>query len=195
MSYQTNLDRKQVSFQLRILSTTVVVRVGPSVWCVCVCLFVRTITFERNGLKPRYLAHWFILNVSLSSSKVKVHGHRMKMFLFGYGWTSFSLFVQFFVVHWSMRPRVRAFYSLTLQTSFGFSCNGARPWSMTVGGRVTQYVVVVFVEGRDRLAQFQWTAEWRVIVSRPSLCVYPAWLCGVELWYGNLTELRPGSGR
>jgi len=43
---------------------------GPgrqSVQCVCVCVFVQTVTFEVN----RYLARWFNLTVSKSSSKVQ----------------------------------------------------------------------------------------------------------------------------
>ena len=47
-----------------------------SVWLAC--LSVRTITFDLNGLWSRYSTGWFILILSRSDSKVKVHGHRSK---------------------------------------------------------------------------------------------------------------------
>ena len=40
--------------------------------CVCVCVWVcvRVVIFAQNDLWPRYLAYWFILTLSVRSSKV-----------------------------------------------------------------------------------------------------------------------------
>ena len=50
-------------------------RVEQSGRCVCVCLCIHMITFERNDLWPRYLAWRFSLVLSRSGPKFKVIGH------------------------------------------------------------------------------------------------------------------------
>ena len=70
------------------IPTISVVQTEQLVQCVCVCLNIKTLTFERNDLLSTYLACRFIWTISAckSSSKVEiisqVHGQRMKMFLF-----------------------------------------------------------------------------------------------------------------
>ena len=52
---------------------TLVVQVEQSVRCVCVVLCESgQLTFELSDLSHRYLACWFFLTLSRSSSKVKV---------------------------------------------------------------------------------------------------------------------------
>jgi len=58
--------------------TTLVVHVEQWVWCVRLCLWVRTTTFELSDQWPRYLTSWFILMPSRSSSKVNVMGQSSK---------------------------------------------------------------------------------------------------------------------
>jgi len=52
-------------------------RVERSVDCVCLCL--RTITFQQNDLRPIYLVWWFILTICRSSSKVKDVGQSSRL--------------------------------------------------------------------------------------------------------------------
>ena len=62
-----------------LLSTTSVVQVHRSLRCVCLC--VRTITFELNNRWRRHLARWFTLTLGhalWSKSYVKVQVHRRK---------------------------------------------------------------------------------------------------------------------
>jgi len=102
---------------------------------VCVCLSVLTITFEWNGIWPTYLSRSFILTLSgissRSGSSVKVHdGHRRGKFTVRNTFSGmhachearqrycrlkadrqrqvFFAFVNFSVLKWSVRPRVRA---------------------------------------------------------------------------------------
>jgi len=42
--------------------------------CVCVCKYVRAVTFERNNQWRIYLACWSIVSLSASTAKVKVVG-------------------------------------------------------------------------------------------------------------------------
>jgi len=62
------------------LRTTLVVQVEQSVGCVSLCVS------QLNDLQYRYVAHWFILTLSRSSSKVKVivklQDYRRTVFLF-----------------------------------------------------------------------------------------------------------------
>ena len=82
---------------------------------VCECLCIRKIAFKQNDCWPRYLTRWFVLIISRSSSKIKVIGqisHNEERSFFGmdehYDVTCFGLFVELFVLKWSVRPRVRA---------------------------------------------------------------------------------------
>jgi len=92
---------------------TLVVLVKQLVQCVC-----PEITFELNDFWPRYLACWFSLTLSRSSSKVKVHrlnsgSQDSQSSFFAYGCTLcdgvFVSVFEFLWLKWSVRPRVRAY--------------------------------------------------------------------------------------
>ena len=46
--------------------------------CVCVCLFVQTITFEVFHIETLFLVWWYILTISRSSLSTKVIGSRSR---------------------------------------------------------------------------------------------------------------------
>jgi len=106
---------KRVACYVYLLPTNLAVHVEQSVRRPC----VQTITFEANNLWPIYLACWFNLTLSRSSSKVKVVGQssrsryakiivRLRMHD-----TMWRILVvcRFFL---SVRPRVRSFSGLVL---------------------------------------------------------------------------------
>ena len=95
--------------------------------CVCQCLWVWTITIELNDTWPRYLitgSSWSCLVKSENQGHryfPRSHDENVPFPAMNAHWeVSYWLFVEFFVLKWLVRPRVRAFQCFVIPTKHNY---------------------------------------------------------------------------